>query len=668
MSSTRSTKQTESSNLSRSEKKSPKKAKSPKRSVKLYANVFAILLAASAALCFGVEWIQRGSVVDTWQWIRESKNLYFVNAGITFLVVAFVYALIGSLIPSIAVSTLLVSLFSLVNYFKTKLIGEPFFPWDIFLNKESSNIIPLVTGKEAYIRIGIVLVTVIAILLLRFILPRMSLPLVSRVAIGLLSVYALYSFGLRTSWATNILDRAGVSEIVWDQQQNYGANGTALAFTLNVRNVVVQKPAGYNEESISELAKNISAGTTHAKVTDPFKGKQPNVIFIMNEAFWDPTLLPNVKFSEDPIPTVHKLQKQATSGYLLSPQFGGGTSNVEFEVLSGNSMSALPAGSVPYQQYVNKPLPSLASYFENKGYKSMGIHSYEGWFWNREDVYKQLGFEEFLSKQYFEDPEYKGAFISDDEVSRHIVQEVEESDRPMFIYAVTMQNHGPYDDNRYGETDIKAQGNLTADAKSTLETYTQGVRDADRSLQLLIDEFKKSNEPTVIVFYGDHLPMLGMDYDVYKQGGFIQSSDESKWSLEELKKMHSIPFVTWSNVKLPRIQMPTLSDSFLGANILKWMNMELPANFAYNYELSKKLPGLLRNLTVDAKNNLATTVPAELEEEVNKYAELQYDSMFGEKYLGRFVDQDFLNKAVISNYNEELEQSTLSKSRQEAKE
>ncbi len=203
-------------------------------------------------------------------------------------------------------------------------------------------------------------------------------------------------------------------------------------------------------DSLNELV-----GAPKAKAAS--QTQKPNVIFIMNEAFWDPTLLKNVKFSEDPLPTVHRLQKEMTSGFLLSPQFGGGTSNVEFEILSGQSMSFMPAGSVPYQQYISRPLPSLASYFKSQGYASTAIHSYERWFWNRENVYRYMGFDEFISKEGFDNPVNKGAFIADDEVSRRIIQEVEENEEPTFIYAVTMQNHGPYDDNRYGDNPIKTE-------------------------------------------------------------------------------------------------------------------------------------------------------------------------------------------------------------------
>ncbi|OPH52095.1 hypothetical protein BC351_33590 [Paenibacillus ferrarius] len=637
--------------------KNPKKT----RPARLGATISLLLFMIGLPLLsvFGMELLERGSFTNTIQWIVANQTLFFLNVGLSFCLLAFVYAIVGSLAISGSITTLLLGLMALISYMKVKMIGEPFFPWDILLNKESMDIASLVTGKAAMLRIGAVLVAVIVVLLLRWVLPRVTLPLISRIGLGLFSLYAMYAFGVKTPLAGKILDHAGVNEIVWNQQENYTNNGLALAFTLNVKNSIVPKPENYSDQSIAAVAANLqqsqTSGVQKASVSaDPLNGKKPNVIFVMSEAFWDPTLLTNVKFSEDPLPTIHRLQKESTSGYLLSPQFGGGTSNVEFEVLTGNSMSMLPGGSIPYQQYVSKPVPSLASYFADQGYKSMGIHSYEGWFWNRNTVYKDLGFQTFKSSEHFQNPETKGYFISDAEVSRNIIDEVDKTADPMFIYTVTMQNHGPYDDPRYGENHFKVEGNLTPDAKSILETYTQGAHDADQSLQMLIDHFKDSSEPTMIVFYGDHLPMLGMDYQVYKEAGFINSSNTSEWSLEEVKKMHSIPLVTWANFDMPKQDIPLLSDSFLGAHVLDMLHMEKPANFALNSQLAAQVPGLLSNLVVDADQSLHTKVPDATKALLEDYRNVQYDLLFGKQYLASYIDHDYLSKTAQASYNAEF--------------
>jgi phosphoglycerol transferase MdoB-like AlkP superfamily enzyme len=637
-----------------------------------YSLILFTLIIVPMLLVIGVELIQRGSLHDTLDWAGQHDQLFFLNFVINFFVLLFIYCLLGSLVMAMGVTALLLFIVSLISFFKLKLIGEPFFPWDILLNKEGMNIAPLITGSSsALIKIVIIAVVVSAVFLVRLLLPRLSLPWVSRLVLGLLSIFVLYSFAFKTAWAGKILDSMHVSEIVWKQEQNYSDNGLLLAFTMNVKNSVVAKPEGYNEHAIAAVAKTITDTNTNTNTnavkpiaTDPLNGKKPNVIFIMNEAFWDPTLLPNVTYSEDPVPTIHRLQKESTSGYLLSPQFGGGTSNVEFEVLTGNSMSFLPGGSIPYQQYISKPLPSLASYFEDQGYKSMGIHSYEGWFWDRNTVYKQLGFESFMAKDHFVNPEVKGDFISDADVSRNIIKAVDGTDKPMFIYAVTMQNHGPYDDNRYGTNPIQAQGNLTQDAKSILETYTHGAHDADAALQQLIDHYQKSDEPTIIVFYGDHLPMMGLDYQVYAQSGFVHTGNDSQWSLEELKKMHSVPFVTWSNFAMPKENIPTLSDSFLAGHVLDALHLEKPPQFAMNSALSAKIPGMINNLVVDANQQLHASVPDDAKAEVDEYRNMQYDLMFGKQFLANYLDHDYLTKKSLTNYNQEFAQKNSSGDRQ----
>lgn len=640
-----------------------KRLSSKKSSSRLGASISLVLFMIGLPILsvVGMEFLERGNLPETMQWMTGNQPLFLLNVGLTFCLLAFIYALVGSLAISGSIATLILGLMAIISYMKVKMIGEPFFPWDILLNKESMDIASLVTGKAALIRIIAIAAAILIVLLLRWVIPRVTLPVIARIGLGLFSLYALYAFGIKTPLAGKLLDRAGVNEIVWDQKENYANNGLTLAFTLNVKNSIVQKPNTYSEQALASAAANIQEAAVQQDTDDVRKakatlaeGKKPNVIFVMSEAFWDPTLLTNVTFSEDPLPTIHRLQKDSSSGYLLSPQYGGGTSNVEFEVLTGNSMSFLPGGSIPYQQYISKPIPSLASYFADQGYKSMGIHSYEGWFWDRNSVYKELGFESFKSSEHFENPEMKGYFISDAEVSRSVISEVDKTENPMFIYTVTMQNHGPYDEPRYGENKIKATGDLSAQAKSILETYTQGAHDADQSLQMMIDHFKDSDEPTMIVFYGDHLPMLGMDYQVYKEAGFISTSDANKWSLEEIKKMHSIPLVTWSNFNMPKQDIQLLSDSFLGAHVLDMLHMEKPANFALDAELAQQVPGLLSNLIVDQDGQLHATTPESAASLVDEYRNVQYDLMFGKQYLADYLDHDYLTKGTQSDYNAEF--------------
>ena len=120
--------------------------------------------------------------------------------------------------------------------------------------------------------------------------------------------------------------------------------------------------------------------------------EKPDIIVVMSESFWDPTLLPGTTITPDPMPNVRAVR----SGSMFSPEFGGMTANVEFEALTGFSNAFLPYGSIPYQQYVRGPVPSLANFFRSEGYETTAIHPFEGWFWNREHVYDAFGFDRFL--------------------------------------------------------------------------------------------------------------------------------------------------------------------------------------------------------------------------------------------------------------------------------
>lgn len=624
----------------------------------------AALLLSSCLLSIGVEWISRGSLLETLAWVRTNTSIYALNALISGSALILFYSLIGSVFLAVGAAAVLLSVMGFINYYKSMLVGEPFFPWDIILNKEGMDVGPLFTGAQDLLKLAVILAALGSLVYLhRKLKNRLVVSWISRGILGAVSLAVLLSFGLQVSWAKERVAKAGVDETIWSQQANYDSNGLLLAFTLNVQNAQVAEPEDYSADTMAALAKELTATTSEGAIpvfnqTDSKETaapqKRPNVVFIMSEAFWDPTLLDNVSFSADPVPTLHRLQQSYPSGTMLSPQFGGGTSNVEFEVLTGLSMSFMPAGSVPYLQYVNGPVPSLASYFEAKGYRSLGIHTYDGWFWNREGVYKELGFEGFKSKDGFINPEYNGLYISDNEIADSIIHEVSRSEDPVFIYAVTMQNHAPYTDkNRYpsGNT-FKVEGDLTEEARDMLETYAQGAHYADQALGRLVEYFAQSDEPTYIVFYGDHLPTLGLEYDLYRQAGFVQSGKPADWSLAEYKNLRSIPFVTWSNfAPAQEPQVDTISASFMGAYVLDTLGMKPEGQFALGSRLYRSVPGLIRNLTADPSGTLSHTVPSGSEQLVEQYRMLQYDLLFGEKHLSRYVDAPFLTKEPMANYN-----------------
>jgi phosphoglycerol transferase MdoB-like AlkP superfamily enzyme len=330
--------------------------------------------------------------------------------------------------------------------------------------------------------------------------------------------------------------------------------------------------------------------------------------------------------------------RAAQSGHVFSPEFGGMTANVEFEALTGFSNAFLPYGSIPYQQYVRKPIPSLATFFRGEGYAARALHPFSGWFWNRNEVYRAFGFEEFLTEDTMPPMEKRGVFASDDSLMREIMREGDAMDRPFFLFAVTLQGHGPYEANRYVENTIDIKGNLTDADRDTLATYAQGVREADQSLKMLMDWASNRDRETIIVLWGDHLPPLG---SVYPNTGYMPEPVATrKAPLDVMKREHETPLVIWSNKKGVRKDVGTISPSQLPYHILKTAGYEHPFYTGFLGRLQKKY-SIVDRYQLATRDDKAFPDWGRKEQDldplVRDYRYLEHDLMFGREYgLDRF--------------------------------
>ncbi|PUA40004.1 cation tolerance protein CutA [Paenibacillus elgii] len=326
--------------------------------------------------------------------------------------------------------------------------------------------------------------------------------------------------------------------------------------------------------------------------------KPPNIIILLSEAFWDITQIKSLQFSEDPAPMFHALQEKFTHGTLLSPMFGGGTANVELEVLTGHSMRFFPEDSTPYEQYIKQPTASLASLLAGQGYNTTAISPFYHWFFNSSEVYKHLGFSRFISLEYFNPDEYVGPYIGDHAVVRRIIEESERNPGPDFIFANTMENHYHYWPGKFKKNHIEVKSNMSNAVTGIAETYAQGLSGADRALQELIMHFSRVKEPTIIVFFGDHLPSLEKLL-VYKESKYISGEDDPDF----LEKMHNTPVVVWSNY-LPKEAKEELhmSPSFLGPYILNLAKRPGSPYTDFLSDLYRKMPVLPPKTYYEAMN------------------------------------------------------------------
>ncbi|MGE0502451.1 MAG: LTA synthase family protein [Rhizobiaceae bacterium] len=583
------------------------------------------------ALVVIVETVVRGSLT--------AGALFSVSrAGLT---TACLFALIALLIDGLMARRyagwLLLAPFSIVMAVvashKANYLGDPLYPSDFLYSRQIVELLPLLVRERplagaglAALMLGFVATLVIALRHLK----RTRLPLPPRARLARLAIIVpvamlgvLLMDYTSFSWTR---DRLGILPMMWDQKENYAHNGFTLAFALNAPMAHVVAPDGYSEEAI-----DAAAPPPGADASLPFE--RPDIIVVMSESLWDPALLPGVEITPDPLPTIRELR----SGSVHSPEFGGMTANAEFEALTGFSNAFLPYGSIPYQQYVRGSVPSLASFLGKEGYRTLAIHPFVSWFWNRANVYESFGFDEFLSEESLPGMEKRGPLASDIALTREIIGQVEASERPSFIFAVSLQGHGPYEPGRYPDSPIKVATETSEWTRGSIQTYAEGVADADRGLALLLEWARNRDRETVIVVFGDHLPPLG---PVYVETGFMPDLVAPRTGPADfMSKVRETPLVVWSNSDGAIRDLGAVSPALLPYYLLTAADIDHPFYTGFLGEVQDRFKVIDRHILVDADEEVARDWQRSqaIDPLLRDYRFVQYDMMFGERHSqGRF--------------------------------
>ncbi|MDP1827506.1 MAG: LTA synthase family protein [Archangium sp.] len=546
-------------------------------------------------------------------WLGQHPAEACGNAFVAVLLGASLLAITGRRLLAVVVTLAVLGVMGLVHSTKVALLGKPLYPWDVVLFREGFALLPEVAGWR-WALMGLGCAGVAGVL-------RRDVRLDWRARGSLLVMVALVAAWLGPRPQLRLTE-LGVRHVHWDQPENYGINGLLLAFVLNASNVAVRKPADYGAESVRAVV----AAQAPPPSSTP-KGASPTVIVVMSESFFDPTRLPGVTFAEDPVPHLHRLQREASSGSLFPPVFGGGTANTEFEFLTGHSMHFLPPGSVPYQQYVRRKHPSLARIFAAQGYRTAAIHTHYRWFWEREQVYQHFGFQRFTSSEDMPGAPVDGKYISDAVLTSHIVSEFEAAAGPLFLFGVSMEAHGPYEPGRYAGSELRLDGPLDDAARAELTTYAEAARHADRELGALVAYFATVDRPVFLVFFGDHQPSLPLSL---RQTGVAESLQDI--SRAQKHTLHEVPLVIWTNTTLAARPLGSLSPSFLGPLLLDLTGTPGTPYTEFLRGVGKEMPIVMQGLVSDAEGALHDEPPEALRALDDAWWTLEYDMLFGEDF------------------------------------
>ena len=588
----------------------------------------ALTLSISAVLVFSVEMIVRGSFAETVAFFQQPFRPGWTT------VVLFALLLIGldAVFARRHIGVLIVApaalLLAAIGQQKSLYLGDPLYPTDFLYSRQIFELMPLLLRERPVAAVAMLFGGLAAIFLLvkawRF--WRRRFPTISprgrmmrlAIAVPALAFFASIMDYAMFSWTR---DRLQIIPMMWDQKENYASNGFALAFALNVPMAKVTKPEGYDQKTIDAIeAPGVSAATLPAE--------KPDIIVVMSESFWDPTRLPGVTITPDPIPTVRAMQ----SGHVFSPEFGGMTANVEFEALTGFSNAFLPYGSIPYQQYVRGPVPSLATFLGGEGYATRAIHPFEGWFWNRSPVYDAFGFDRFMSAENLPPLEKRGQLASDAALTEEIIREADATEAPFFFFAVSLQSHGPYEPNRYHHNTLEVGAAASEPARQSILTFAEGMKDADSGLARLIEWAQQRKRPTVIAFFGDHLPPLG---PAYKDTGFLKDNvAPRKGSAEEMSRNRETPLVVWSNRSGPVKEIGAISPAFLPLHVLNTAGITHPYYTGFLGAVHERYDVVERSLllSTDGKATADWSRSKNTDPAIRDFRLLQYDMMFGKKH------------------------------------
>lgn len=533
-----------------------------------------------------------------------SENI-FLNAVLLGVIYYFFGDLLGGVIGRILAYALYFVFFT-GNFVKLKYHNTIFGPIDILQVRDFLSVVTVYV-PAVLLYTG----TVLLLALLVFVLyKKRSIIKKYKPDLYMAAVMLIFIISLTFKLKDNKFVSVGVdSTSLWKGAETCVNEQGVMSYSYmrfkDVLEIIPRADENYNEEYMLALKKDIDS--IHKNTSSDVK---PDVILIMEEAMFDVGKVPDVSFSQKVDENILKYEKTN----VISPKYGGVTASVEFEALTGMSNFFFLDNIVPYVTYWNnedKFIPGLAYEFGKNGYSTTAIHPNDGTVYNRETVYKCMGFDKFIEKK---DMDFSAQNLANDGWFRDmpladvIKKQMEETDEPQFIFTVTVENHMLYD-NKYKDTDVKISSDkLSESEQHQLEQYSQGVLNSDKFIKKMVEIVDNADRPTILYIWGDHLPSLS----AFSTLGFI----------DNVYNKYDTPLIAYSNYKDIEIGEEYITPNQIAPQVLKDAGAEYSSYFDYIYSLRNKYPVIHREFGINSED-----------EEIKKYNEIQYDILFGERYL-----------------------------------
>jgi hypothetical protein len=492
-----------------------------------------------------------------------------------------------------------VLLVSVVNAHKIRELGEPLSIFEAYQIRNVSVLLAYANGWE---------LALAAALPFSLLLRRRAAHAPARAGVGTVAVELVVlsvAIGLALSlasapqtWAKRMLD---TEDVFWNPLEHHRSNGFLVASLLGIPHLSVAAPPDYRAGRERELldaflpCDSPTSASTH-----------PHVVVVMLESFWDPTE-EGLTFDRDPLPFFRSLRSRGTVRRFISPVFGSRTANAEFEALTGLSTRFSPLGSIPYLQYVQRPIETVVSVLRDGGYRTIAVHNFRRRFWNRDRVYPNLGFDEFVALEDFDAVEWHFGWPSDAVVFDRIETILARAEQPTFVFAVTVATHGPYSGTGYEPT-VHLVDSARADLIDPLSVYATKLERLDRQLEQFVSRLDEMAEPPILVLFADHLPTVAAE---------VLPATGSEPGVPRSRLVEGIALGTPGS----SVEGPPRSMSCLGAELVRLAGLNAPPFFRFIED------GCTRALAL-AGDSPGETSSAWLE----RYRWLNYDRLFGRGY------------------------------------
>ena len=542
-------------------------------------------------------------VINSTNVFSFSTKKILANYICYLMVFALVYALTRRVWATAMAGGLIFLVFGIANYFVVQFRGQPILPWDI----QSFGTAVTVAGGYQYVPTQQMALTALGyfgvLALCVKLCPRGKEGASRRFRITERAVSLVVSGALFLMlFPMDILTDMGISVWAWNQKTSSELTGITAGFFANIQFVMVDKLLGRPEGL-------------------------PTVIAIMNESFTDMQSVGDVEFTPDNLPFLHSLQEsgEVIWGTAYSSVYGGNTCNSEYEFLTGNTTAFLPTGSKPYQQHVDSDQTALPSILKSYGYRCVAVHPGNRDAWSRDTAYPYLGFDEFIDVSSFDvDRTLIHRLTSDVSTYDQLIYEYEnrQEGEPLFLFGVTIQNHGGYEDENF-QTTVRVKE--AAGEYPQTEQYLSLTKKSDQALEYLLDYFSQREDPVVVLFFGDHWPHLEEEYLTDLLG-----TDSTSLGLKDMMREYQVPFVIWANYPLKSQEIEAVSLNYLSGLLLRAAGLEGTDYTKFLEQLRQEVPVITAVGTMDKDGNLyAVGESTPYDDLLNDYAVLQYNNAFG---------------------------------------